>query len=51
VLDRVDLFECATRLMMAEFVSLVKDDKILVKILVIMDPARGNWDARYGRER
>jgi hypothetical protein len=46
VVDRVDLVEgCAVRYFMEGLVDLVQDEKCLVKILVVMNTARGVWDA------
>jgi hypothetical protein len=44
VLDRVDLVEdCTLRYFMEGFVDLIRDETLLLKVLVVMDTARQIW--------
>jgi len=53
VVDRVDLVECPPRHFIRELVDLIKDERCLVKVLVVMDTARGTLDTEdlEGKEK
>jgi len=50
VLDRVDLCSWKLNYMMAALVDLVGNNSCTVKILVVLDTARGEWDVDYMEE-
>ena len=44
VIDRIDLCSRNLRKVMNELVELVTDQPHVVKVVVVLDPARGYWD-------
>ena len=44
VIDRIDLYSGNLRKMMNELVELVTDQSHVVKVMAVLDPARGYWD-------
>lgn len=44
IIDRLDLVECKVSYFVEELVAMIKDEKILVKVLTVIDTVEGEWE-------